>query len=80
MPDESEPTITEVVSYKTVAKLFTNKQEPRIIKTWEYDNQVWVAWSHTYVTILFFNFTQVLFNTTYYSTLLFKTTDLGMGI
>jgi hypothetical protein len=45
MPDEEEITGTDVVTYKVAAKLFTDKQEPRVIKTWEAENQIWVAWN-----------------------------------
>jgi hypothetical protein len=51
LPDDSEPTVTEIASYKTAAKVFPNKQEPRIVKTWENDNHVWIAWSLTYVSL-----------------------------
>ena len=48
MPDDTEPIQTDLVTYKSAAKLFPEKSEPRIIKSWESENKVWVIWSQTY--------------------------------
>ena len=45
--DPSTTTRIDLVSYGTAAKLFTEKQEAKVIKTWIDNDQTWVAWSST---------------------------------
>jgi hypothetical protein len=62
MPDDLESTITEVVTYKVAAKIFPDKEEPKVVKTWETESQVWVAWNRTYNLKNYIIFLQVLTN------------------
>ncbi len=48
MPDDPEPIQADLVTYKIAAKLFPEKSEPRIIKSWEHDDQIWIIWSQTH--------------------------------
>ena len=45
--DPTQTTRIDLVSYGTAAKLFTEKQEAKIIKTWIDNDQTWVAWTST---------------------------------
>jgi hypothetical protein len=48
IPEENEPVIScDVVTYKIAAKLYPENQEPKLIKTWENESQIWVSWSQT---------------------------------
>ena len=47
MPDEEEPTIMDLVTYRVAAKLFPEKSDPRVIKTWEHHNKLWITWNQT---------------------------------
>ena len=50
VPDDPEQTIrTDLVSFGVAAKIFTEKQEAKVIKTWMENDQTWVAWTHWYV-------------------------------
>ena len=47
VPDDPEQTIrTDLVSFGIAAKIFTEKQEAKVIKTWVENDQTWVAWTH----------------------------------
>ncbi len=48
MPDDPEPIQADLVTYKVAAKLFPEKSEPRIIKSWEHENKIWIIWSQTH--------------------------------
>ena len=41
MPDDPEPIQADLVTYKIAAKLFPEKSDPRIIKSWEHENKIW---------------------------------------
>jgi hypothetical protein len=45
--NDQEPTITEIVTYKIAAKIFPEKEEAKLMKTWETESQIWVAWNRT---------------------------------
>jgi hypothetical protein len=45
MPDDNETVYTaDLVTYKVAAKLFPEKSEPKVLKTWEFENKIWVVW------------------------------------
>ena len=47
IPDESDQTVkTDLVSFGVAAKIFTERQEAKVIKTWQEGEQTWVAWTH----------------------------------
>ena len=47
MPDDNEFTCSDLVTYKVAAKLFPEKSEPKILKSWEQGNKIWIVWSQT---------------------------------
>lgn len=47
MPDDTEPVQADLVTYKQAAKLFPEKSEPKIIKSWENEDKTWVVWTQT---------------------------------
>jgi hypothetical protein len=47
MPDDQEPTTSDLVTYKVAAKLFPEKGEPKVIKSWEHNNKIWIVWNQT---------------------------------
>ena len=46
LPEDEEPVRTDVVTFGMAAKIYTEKQEPKVLKTWQDNNQTWVAWTH----------------------------------
>ena len=46
LPDDEEPVKTDVVTFGMAAKVYTDKQEPKVIKTWQDGDTTWVAWTH----------------------------------
>lgn len=47
VPDEPDQTVrTDLVSFGVAAKIFTEKQDAKVIKTWQENDQTWVAWTH----------------------------------
>jgi hypothetical protein len=48
MPDDPEPVQADLVTYKAAAKLFPEKLDPKIIKSWENEDKIWVVWTQTH--------------------------------
>lgn len=48
MPDDPEPLQSDLVTYKVAAKLFPEKSDPKIIKSWEHENKMWIVWTQTH--------------------------------
>jgi hypothetical protein len=47
VPDDTDQTVkTDLVSFGVAAKIFTERQEAKVIKTWQEGDQTWVAWTH----------------------------------
>ncbi len=46
IPDDPETLVTfDLVVYKQAAKLFSEKFEPKIIKSWESEGKLWLTFS-----------------------------------
>lgn len=45
LPDDEEPTKTDVVTFGMAAKIYT-ESESKVLKTWQEGDQTWIAWSH----------------------------------
>ena len=45
-PDDEEPVKTDVVTFGMAAKIYTERQEPKVLKTWVEGEHTWVAWTH----------------------------------
>ena len=45
-PEDEDPVKTDVVTFGLAAKLYTEKQEAKILKTWQVGDITWVAWTH----------------------------------
>ena len=37
---------TDVVTFGMAAKIYTERQEPKVLKTWQDGEVTWVAWTH----------------------------------
>ncbi|CAH1783576.1 unnamed protein product [Owenia fusiformis] len=48
LPDDAEPVKTDVVTFGMAAKVYPEKQEPKVIKTWIDGETTWVAWTHSH--------------------------------
>ena len=46
LPDDEDAIKTDVVTFGLAAKLYTEKQEPKVLKTWIDGDVTWVAWAH----------------------------------
>ncbi len=46
LPDEQEATKTDVVTYGMAAKIYMERNDPRVIKTWQEGDITWVAWAN----------------------------------
>ncbi|XP_074646485.1 uncharacterized protein LOC141902581 [Tubulanus polymorphus] len=52
LPDDDEPVRTDVVTFGMAAKIYPDKQEPKVLKTWQDGDQTWVVWSHSHTIIM----------------------------
>ncbi|KAK6176744.1 hypothetical protein SNE40_014985 [Patella caerulea] len=48
VPDEEELMKTDCVTYGVAAKLYMERQDPRVIKTWQEGMITWVAWANSH--------------------------------
>ena len=46
VPDSSELVKTDVVTYSMAAKIYMERHDPKVLKTWQDGDITWVAWSH----------------------------------
>lgn len=46
LPDDIEPIKTDVVTYGIAAKIYMERHDPRVLKTWQDGEVTWVAWTH----------------------------------
>ena len=45
-PDDPETiTTADLVTYRIAAKLYPEKGEPRVLKSWEDEGKIWVTWN-----------------------------------
>lgn len=45
LPDDEDPTKTDVVTFGMAAKIYT-ETDSKVLKTWQEGDQTWIAWSH----------------------------------
>lgn len=45
LPDDEDPTKTDVVTFGMAAKIYT-ETDSKVLKTWHEGDQTWIAWSH----------------------------------
>ena len=46
LPLDDEVVKTDVVTYGIAAKIYTERQDPKVLKTWTDKDLTWVAWTH----------------------------------
>lgn len=46
LPEDDDPVKTDVVTFGMASKIYTERQEPKVLKTWQNGDQSWVAWTH----------------------------------
>ena len=46
LPDDEDTVKTDVVTFGVAAKIYTDRQEPKVLRTWQDGDQTWVAWTH----------------------------------
>ena len=46
LPDDEDPIKTDVVTFGMAAKIYTDKMEAKVLKTWNDGDLTWVAWTH----------------------------------
>ncbi|XP_067683346.1 uncharacterized protein [Haliotis asinina] len=49
LPDEEELTKTDIVTYGMAAKIYMERHDPRVIKTWQDGDITWIAWANTHI-------------------------------
>ncbi|CAF0762637.1 unnamed protein product [Didymodactylos carnosus] len=48
-PDDTNLTSCDIAVFKNVAKIYPDNNEPRIVSTWEDDdNNIWITWTHNH--------------------------------
>ncbi|XP_064632936.1 uncharacterized protein LOC135491169 isoform X2 [Lineus longissimus] len=52
LPTDTEPVKTDIVTFGMAAKLYTERQEPRVLKTWQDGDQTWVSWTHSHNVVV----------------------------
>ncbi|XP_077982883.1 uncharacterized protein LOC144437742 [Glandiceps talaboti] len=63
LPDDSDPTKTDVVTFGMAAKIYT-EHESKVLKTWQEGEHTWVAWSHSHTLTVTNELLLKLFNHT----------------
>ena len=53
LPEDDDIVKTDLVTFGIAAKIYTEKHEPKVIKTWQDGNMTWVAWTQMWVNTLF---------------------------
>ncbi|CAL1542846.1 unnamed protein product [Lymnaea stagnalis] len=48
LPDDVEPMKIDVVTYGVAVKVFMEKQDAKVIKTWQDGDITWFAWAHSH--------------------------------
>lgn len=52
LPGDEEPVRTDLVVYGSMAKIYTELQEAKSVKTWINNKETWITWTHChYVTV-----------------------------
>jgi hypothetical protein len=46
VPEEEELVKTDIVTYGMAAKLFMERHDAKLIKTWQDGEVTWIAWAH----------------------------------
>ena len=46
LPEEDELSKTDIVTYGMAAKLYMERHDARVIKTWQDGEITWIAWAH----------------------------------
>lgn len=46
IPEDSELMKTDIVTYGVAAKLYMERHDARVIKTWQDGELTWIAWAH----------------------------------
>ncbi len=46
MPGDEEAIKTDVVTFGMAAKIYTEKMDAKVLKTWQDGDLTWVAWTH----------------------------------
>jgi hypothetical protein len=46
LPNADDLIRTDVVTFGLAAKIYTERQEPKVLKTWQDGELTWVAWTH----------------------------------
>ncbi|KAL5013481.1 hypothetical protein ScPMuIL_007751 [Solemya velum] len=62
VPDEEEVIKTDVVTYGLAAKIYMERHDPKVIRTWQNGDVTWVAWSHSHTLVVTSDLLLKLFN------------------
>ena len=54
LPTNADPYKTDVTLFGVAAKIFPEKQEFKLLKTWIEGNRTWIAWYQRFVTFTIF--------------------------
>ena len=46
LPDDDELMKTDVVSYGVACKVYMERHDPRVVKTWQDGDVTWFSWAH----------------------------------
>ncbi|XP_070557636.1 uncharacterized protein [Ptychodera flava] len=63
LPDDTDATKTDVVTFGMAAKIYTD-HESKVLKTWQEGDHTWVAWSHSHTVTVTKELLLKLFNHT----------------
>ena len=51
IPGDDELMKTDIVTYGMAAKLYMERHDARVIKTWQDGELTWIAWAHRWVKV-----------------------------
>nr|XP_006825129.1 PREDICTED: uncharacterized protein LOC100373146 [Saccoglossus kowalevskii] len=63
LPDDTDATKTDIVTFGMAAKIYT-EHESKVLKTWQEGDHTWVAWSHSHTVTVTKELLLKLFNHT----------------
>ena len=52
LPTDVDPNKTDITLFGIAAKIYPEKQDAKVMKTWTEGNKTWIAWAQRYAAII----------------------------